>query len=73
MNKHKYKKRRARDKFKRLNLQNIKDRKQRAKRPSKGEDEVFSLDLDDKVLHTEMETKLKTCKVINCENCGYLH
>ena len=31
MNKHKYKKRRARDKFKRLNLQNIKDRKQRAK------------------------------------------
>lgn len=31
MNKHKYKKRRARDKFKRLNLQNIKDRKQRVK------------------------------------------
>ena len=31
MNKHKYKKRRARDKFKRLNLKNIKDRKQRAK------------------------------------------
>lgn len=31
MNRHKYKKRRARDKFKRLNLQNIKDRKQRAK------------------------------------------
>ena len=31
MNRHKYKKRRARDKFKRLNLQNIRERKQRAK------------------------------------------